>query len=78
MELQQIKVDGVDQNRASSVLNQPSIDSDLNVLNKSRSVIVTTILSLVLFVNSVSTGILTVGIPRIAADLKLSEGLLLW
>jgi len=48
------------------------------VLNKSRSIIVIAILTLVLAVNSVSTGLLTVGIPRIAADLNLSESLLLW
>ena len=48
------------------------------VLPRGRSIIVIAVLTLVLFVNSVSTGLLTVGIPRMASDFKLSEGLLLW
>ena len=48
------------------------------ILRKGRSIIVIAILSTVLFVNSVSNGLLTVGIPRMAADLKLSEDLLFW
>ena len=52
-------------------------DDDL-VLKKGRSIIVIAILTLVLVLNSVSTGFLTVGIPRMAADLELPNNLLLW
>lgn len=47
-------------------------------LTKGRSNIVIAMLSLVLFLNSVASGFLTVGLPKIAADLKLEESLLLW
>lgn len=67
-----------DQSRPNSAINIQVMESNPVVLKKGRSLIVITVLSLVLFVNSVSTGILTVGIPRIATDLELSEGLLLW
>lgn len=70
------------QQRVTDVTDPPSnrraVESNAAVLTRGRSYIVITVLSLVLFVNSVSTGILTVGIPRMAADLKLSEDLILW
>ena len=47
-------------------------------LKRGRSIVVIMILTLVLILNSVSTGFLTVGIPRMAADLKLPNNLLLW
>ena len=59
--------------------NSPTHERDDDrILKKGRSIIVIAILTLVLFVNSVSTGFLTVGIPRMAADLKLPDNLLLW
>jgi len=48
------------------------------VLEKGRSIIVIFLLTAVMFMNSMSTGFITVGLPRIAADLDLSENLLLW
>ncbi len=67
-----------DQSQTNLALNRQAIASNAVALNKSRSFIVITVLSLVLFVNSVSSGILTVGIPRMATDLELSEDLVLW
>ena len=48
------------------------------LLSKTRSNIVTAVLTLVLFINSIVTGFITVGIPSIAADLALEPSLLLW
>lgn len=78
MELQHVGADGSDQGRNISGSNGRAVDSDAAVLTRDRSYIVIIVLSLVMFVNSVSTGILTVGIPRMATDLELSEDLILW
>lgn len=67
-----------DLSRTNSDMNRQVIESNTFALKRGRSFLVITVLSLVLFVNSVSTGILTVGIPRIATDLGLSESLILW
>ena len=47
-------------------------------LPKSRAVIVIATLSGVSLLSSVSTGILTIGLPRMAIDVGLEEHLLLW
>lgn len=73
-----ITADSVDQNRARSASVRREPDPSAILLKKGRSIIVIIVLSLVLFVNSVASGILTVGIPHIAADLELSESLVLW
>ena len=48
------------------------------ILGRSRSIIVIVLLTMVQFLNSVATGFVTVGLPRMSKDLNLSEGLLLW
>lgn len=45
---------------------------------KGRSIIVIAALAGVSFLNCISLGFLTVGLPRTAVDLKLPEHLLLW
>lgn len=60
---------------------QPVLEDDEappRFLSRSRTVLVIATLTGVTFANSMSTGLLTVGLPRIAADLSLSEDLLLW
>ena len=50
----------------------------ITFLSKGRTIIVIGQLSLLNFMNSVSNGILTVCLPRIAVDLNLAGNLLLW
>lgn len=60
---------------------QPVLEDDEAppvILSRSRTVLVIATLTGVTLANSMSTGLLTVGLPRIAADLRLSEDLLLW
>lgn len=47
-------------------------------LSVSRSVIIISVLTSVTAMTSMSTGILTVGLPAIAEDIGLSQDLLLW
>lgn len=47
-------------------------------LSRSNAVILITTLSGITFVGSMSGGLLTVGLPTIAADLDLPDNLLLW
>jgi hypothetical protein len=47
-------------------------------LSRSNAVISITTLSGITFVGSMSGGLLTVGLPTIAADLDLPDNLLLW
>lgn len=49
-----------------------------DVLSRTRAVILITALTGITFVGSMSGGLLTIGLPEIAADLKLPENLLLW
>ena len=56
--------------------NQPSQVS--TPLPNGRVILVTTQLTLVGLVGSMSSGLLTVGIPRMAADLGLSSQLIYW
>lgn len=46
--------------------------------SRTRAVILITTLTGITFVGSMSTGLLTIGLPLIATDLGLSENLLLW
>jgi hypothetical protein len=61
---------------------QPSMENayDIRSVNLSRSsaVILITTLSGITFVGSMSSGLLTVGLPTIAKDLNLPNNLLLW
>lgn len=47
-------------------------------LSKIRSVFIVITVAGISFTNSLGSGLLTVGLPRIAADVQLAEGLLLW
>ena len=55
-----------------------SVEPSADFLPKRRSIIVIATLAGVSFLNCVSAGFLTVGLPRIAVDVKLPEHLLLW
>lgn len=48
------------------------------VPSRSRTIFLITTLTGIMFVASMSTGLLTISLPRIAQDLKLSSSLLLW
>lgn len=48
------------------------------VLSRTRAVILIATLTGITFVGSMSGGLLTIGLPWIAADLNLAENLLLW
>ena len=78
MKLLEIIGDEAHSTHSDTISDSRVATARINVLNKGRSMNVIASLTLVFFVNSVSTGLLTVGIPLIATDLKLSEGLLLW
>lgn len=47
-------------------------------LSRTRAVILITTLTGITFVGSMSGGLLTIGLPWIAADLSLPDNLLLW
>lgn len=46
--------------------------------SKARTVLILTTIAGISFLNTFGSGLLTVAIPRIATDLQLAEGLLLW
>lgn len=48
------------------------------VLSRTRTVILIATLTGITFVGSMSGGLLTIGLPWIAADLNLADNLLLW
>ncbi|RDW63556.1 hypothetical protein BP6252_11101 [Coleophoma cylindrospora] len=59
--------------------NPPLIEeSESGRLPKGRVIITVATLTGVNFLSSLSTGLLTVGLPRMAADVELAEHLLLW
>ncbi|RAH75713.1 aminotriazole resistance protein [Aspergillus aculeatinus CBS 121060] len=68
--------------RTSLSEQQESIDSTQDVqattLSRSRMVILITTLTGITFVGSMSSGLSTIGLPVIAADLKLPDNLLMW
>jgi hypothetical protein len=53
-------------------------DDQRTNLSRTRAVILITTLTGITFVGSMSSGLLTIGLPWIAADLGLPENLLLW
>jgi hypothetical protein len=53
-------------------------DSGPHFLPHGRSIIVIAALTGISFLSSMSTGLVTVGLPRMAADVKLPAHLLLW
>lgn len=58
--------------------NVSLLDPEPHYLPKGRTIIVIATLAGVTLVSSLSTGLLTVGIPRMALDVNLPEHLLLW
>ncbi|KAJ6121051.1 hypothetical protein N7523_005331 [Penicillium sp. IBT 18751x] len=69
--------------RFGTRLSQEQVSSELahdgqDVLSQTRAVILITALTGITFVGSMSGGLLTIGLPEIAADLELPENLLLW
>lgn len=46
--------------------------------SRAKSALLILAVSSMIFIGSLLTGILTVGLPRIARDIKLQENLLLW
>lgn len=53
-------------------------DTEVPSLSTSRSVAIVSTVAGVSFLNTVGSGILTVALPKIASDLELSRGLILW
>lgn len=47
-------------------------------ISKERSIIVIATLSAVSFLSSLSTGLLTIGLPRMAVDIGLQDYLIAW
>jgi hypothetical protein len=47
-------------------------------LSRTKSALLILVVSSMIFIGSLLTGILTVGLPRIARDIELQENLLLW
>jgi hypothetical protein len=54
------------------------MESEATSLSKGRTIIVIAALAGVNFLSSLTNGLLTVGLPRIANDIGLAEHLLLW
>jgi hypothetical protein len=54
------------------------VDPGSHFLPHGRSIIVIAALTGINFLSSMSTGLLTVGLPRMAVDVKLPAHLLLW
>ena len=78
LELQSGIQGSANQSQIPAARSNSEVDLHAGVLKKGRSIIAVAMLTLVLSVNSITTGLLTVGIPHIAADLKLEESLILW
>lgn len=67
-------------NTPSQTLGSPENVEDVanTGLSRARAVILITTLTGITFVGSMSSGLLTIGLPWIAADLSLPDNLLLW
>lgn len=72
------------QSRPGSLISQRQMPADSAyeaqdaVLSRTRAVILIATLTGITFVGSMSGGLLTIGLPWIAADLNLPDNLLLW
>ena len=62
----------------SGGLSQMPVDVEGGSLERGSIVLIIIVLTGVSFLGSLSNGFLTVGLPRIASDLSLSEHLILW
>jgi hypothetical protein len=56
----------------------PRSDSGPQGPSRTTSALLILVVSSMIFIGSLLTGILTVGLPRIARDIELQENLLLW
>src|SRR2546423_11021614 len=56
----------------------PGIDGGPQPPSLSKSALLILVVSSMIFIGSLLSGILTVGLPRIARDIALQENLLLW
>lgn len=67
---------------STQILNADAMTEAVNGapirISRSRATVIITILTGVSFLNTMGSGLLTVGLPRIASDLGLPENLLLW
>jgi hypothetical protein len=54
------------------------VERPAHVLSKERTMIAIATLSAVSFLSSLSTGLLTIGLPRMAKDIELPDYLLAW
>ncbi|KAL8627104.1 hypothetical protein Q9189_007190 [Teloschistes chrysophthalmus] len=59
-------------------LGEQAISRDAMEISRGRAAVIIGLLFGTTIVGSFSTGLLTVGLPRMAADLKLADNLLLW
>lgn len=73
---QSFEMDGQPPTRQQDPLDEPQ--QPAQTLARSRAVIIIASLTGITFASSMSTGLLTVGLPVIADDLNLPENLLLW
>lgn len=70
--------------RPTGILTQGQVPAEYTnqvqngVLSRSRAVLLITTLTGVTFIGSMSSGLLTICLPGIAADLELPDNLLLW
>lgn len=61
-----------------STFHAASTEGPPLLFSRGRTVFVIATLTGITFASSMSTGILTIGLPRIAADMQLADNLLLW
>ena len=59
-------------------LETGNAEAPLRELSKGQTILLITTLTGITFANSISMGLITIGIPHIAIDLGLSDNLLLW
>jgi len=62
----------------SDQLSQVPLDAEDRGLKQGRIIIIITVLTGVNFLASLCNGFITIGLPRIASDLSLPDGLLIW
>jgi hypothetical protein len=65
-------------NSLEMVLATPPAPAPASELSMWRTVLIITTLAGLAFANSMSIGLITIGLPVIAADLDLAQNLLLW
>lgn len=56
----------------------PSEDLENGAMKRGRVIVIIAVLTGTSFLSSLSNGFLTIGLPRIASELSLSDNLILW